>query len=102
MAPSLSALPLDCTMVLFSPTFTVVNVGDSAVRAIVSGANKILVRKRVRALAQELGSSGIPGLVRLVPTNDALLVEFDPAVTEASALKRRIRIIDASISGPQE
>jgi allophanate hydrolase subunit 1 len=98
MARSVSSLPLERTLVLFSPTFTVVNVGQTAVRAIVSGADKVAVRKRVQALAQMLGKYEVPGRGRLVATNDSLLVEFDPSLIEASALKRLIRVIDASAS----
>lgn len=101
MARSLSSLPAGGTMVLFSPTFTVVDAGPTAVRAIVSGADKIAVRKRVHTLAKELGSYDVPGLVRLIPTNDALMVEFDPVLVEASTLKRSIRLVDAAITGSE-
>ncbi len=98
MARNVSSLSLERTMVLFSPTFTVVNIGQTAVRAIVSGADKVAVRKRVQALAEMLGMYDVPGRGRLVPANDSLLVEFDPSIIEASALKRLIRVIDASAS----
>lgn len=101
MVHSPSSLPLDGNMVLFSPTFTVVNVGSSAVRAIVSGADKIAVRKRVHTLAKMLSTYGVPGLGQLIPTNDSLLVEFDPSVMEGPALKRLVRLIDASASGTE-
>lgn len=97
-----SSFPQDGKMVLFSPTFTVVNVGSRAVRAIVSGADKIAVRKRVRTLEKMLSSYDVPGLGQLTPTNDSLLVEFDPSVIEAPALKRLVRLIDASASGTED
>jgi hypothetical protein len=99
MVHSPGSLPQDGKMVLFSPTFTVVNVGSSAIRAIVSGADKIAVRKRVYILAKMLSTYDVPGLGQLIPTNDSLLVEFDPSVMEAPALKRLVRLIDASASG---
>jgi allophanate hydrolase subunit 1 len=85
-------------MVLFSPTFTVVDAGPTAVRAIVSGADKIKVRKHVHALAKELGSYDMPGLVRITASNDALTVEFDPSLVESSTLKRSIRLVNATIT----
>lgn len=97
-----SSFPQDGKMVLFSPTFTVVNVGSRAVRAIVSGADKIAVRKRVRTLEKMLSTYDVPGLGQLTPTNDSLLVEFDPSVMEAPALKRLVRLIDASASGTED
>lgn len=102
MVHSPGSLPQGGKMVLFSPTFTVVNVGSTAVRAIVSGADKIAVRKRVHTLAKMLSTYGVPGLEPLIPTNDSLLVEFDPSVMEAPALKRLIRLIDASASGTED
>lgn len=101
MARNVSSLPLERTMVLFSPTFIVVNVGQTAVRAIVSGADKIAVRKRVHTLAKILRTYDVQGLGQLIPTNDSLLVEFDPSVMEASALKRLVRLIDASATGTE-
>ncbi len=101
MVRSLSPLPLDGKMILFSPTFTVVNVGSTAVRAIVSGADKVAVRKRVHALAKMLSAYDVPGLNRLVPTNDSLLVEFDPSLIEAPTLKRLVRLVDASALGAE-
>lgn len=98
MARNVSSLSLEPTLVLFSPTFTVVNAGQNAVRAIVSGANKVAVRKRVQALAEMLGTYDVPGRGRLAATNDSLLVEFDPSLIEASDLKRLIRLVDASAS----
>lgn len=102
MARSLSSLPMDGNTFLFSPTFTVVNVGATAVRAIVSGADKMAVRKRVRALAQMLSTYDVPGLIRTVPTHDSLLVEYDPSLMEASTLKRLVRLGDASASGTED
>ncbi|MDN4644221.1 carboxyltransferase domain-containing protein [Arthrobacter sp. PsM3] len=102
MARSLNSLPLDGNIFLFSPTFTVVNVGSTAVRAIVSGADKMAVHKRVHALSRELSAWDVPGLGRLVPTNDSLLVEFDPSLVEAPTLKRLVRLIDASASGTED
>lgn len=96
MARNVSSLSLEPTMVLFSPTFTVVNAGQNAVRAIVSGADKVAVRKRVQALAEMLGTYDVPGRGRLAVTNDSLLVEFDPSRIEAADLKRLIRLVDAS------
>jgi hypothetical protein len=48
-----------------------------------------------------LGMYDVPGRGRPVPTNDSLLVEFDPSLIEASALKRLIRVIDASASSTE-
>lgn len=98
MARNVRSLALEQTMIHFSPTFTVVNVGQAAVRAIASGADKIAVRKRVQALAEMLGRYDVPGRGRLIATNDSLLVEFDPSLIEASALKLLIRLVDASAS----
>ncbi|MFE4542282.1 allophanate hydrolase subunit 1 [Arthrobacter sp. NPDC056727] len=84
---------------LFSPTFTVVDAGDSALRAIVSGADKIAVWKRVHALTEALDSCHIPGLTGLAPTYDSVLVEFDPVTTTHSSLKHTVRMIESSLSG---
>ena len=100
MARNPGTLPLNGNTFPFSPTFTVVNVGSTAVRAIVSGADKMAVRKRVRALAQVLSTYDVPGLIRVVPTHDSLLVEFDPSLIEAPTLKRFVRLGDALASGP--
>ncbi|MDQ0213342.1 hypothetical protein [Arthrobacter bambusae] len=96
MPHSVSPLLPERTMVQFSPTFTVVNVGQTALRAIVSGADKVEVRKRVHALAEKLVRYDVPGRGRLTATNESLLVDFDPSLIEASALKQLIRVIDAS------
>lgn len=98
MGRSLSSLCIEQTMVLFSPSFTVVNAGPTGVRAIVSGADRVAVRKRVQALADMLSTYEVPGRGRLVLSNDSLHVEFDPTLIEASELKRIIRMIDASTS----
>jgi allophanate hydrolase subunit 1 len=101
MTRNVGSLLQERTMVMFSPTFTVVDAGPTALRAIVSGADKIAVRKRVLALADMLGQYDIPGRGPLNTTNDSLLVEFDPSLIEAAALKRLIRVIDASTSTAQ-
>ncbi|SDP42784.1 hypothetical protein SAMN04487914_11130 [Arthrobacter sp. ok909] len=53
MARNPGTLPLNGNTYPFSPTFTVVSVGSTAVRAIVSGADKVALRKRVRALSRK-------------------------------------------------
>lgn len=83
----------------FSPTFTVIDAGDSALQAIVSGADRIAVWKRVHALAEALDTCAIPGLTGLAPTYDSLLVEFDPMLTTHSSLKHTVRLIESSLSG---
>jgi allophanate hydrolase subunit 1 len=83
----------------FSPTFTVVGAGDRAVRAIVSGADKIAVYKRVRALAEALESGTIPGLTSLAPDRDSVRVEFDPDATSHSLVMRAVKITESSLPG---
>lgn len=96
MALNPSLLPHDGTKALFSLTLTVVNASPTAVRAIVSGADKVAVRKRVRALAEMLSTQAIPGVRGMVPTNESLTVEFDPTLIGAMVLKRVVRLVDAS------
>ncbi|MFB8369693.1 allophanate hydrolase subunit 1 [Pseudarthrobacter sp. NPDC055928] len=81
-----------------SPTFTIVDAGDSALRAIVSGDDKIAVWKRVHALAEALDKCSIPGLTGLAPTYDSVLVEFDPFTITHSSLKHTVRMIESSLS----
>ncbi|MGK3647134.1 5-oxoprolinase subunit B family protein [Pseudarthrobacter enclensis] len=84
---------------MFSPTFTVVDAGDAAVRAIVSGADKIAVWKRVHALAAALDSWEVPGIKGLAPTYDSVLVEFDPIAVSHSSLKHTVKMVEASLAG---
>jgi hypothetical protein len=55
----------------------------------------------VYKLAEILGKYDVPVRGRLVQTNDPLLVEFDPSLIEASALKRLIRVFDACASSSE-
>jgi KipI family sensor histidine kinase inhibitor len=82
----------------FSPTFTVVDAGDSAVRAIVSGADRIAVWKRVHALTEAMESCALPGLTGLAPTYDSVLFEFDPLTVSHAALKHTIRMVEAGLT----
>lgn len=87
VATTAAALPTDCTL-------EILDCGDSAVRVAVEGPHTHRRWQLAHSLAAGLQRARVPGLTNLLPTYDALLVEFDCLRTSHDSI--RIAIHDVA------
>lgn len=62
--------------------------GDSAVRVVAASGDREADWRLIHHLARHLDEAAFPGILGLIPTYDALLVEFDPLEVTVEALER--------------
>lgn len=75
---------------------TVAASGDSAVRVVAASGDREADWRLIHHLARHLDEAGFPGILGLIPTYDALLVEFDPLEVTVDALER---YLDHALAG---
>ena len=75
--------------------------GDSAVRVSARTENREVAWETSHLLARWLLGAGIDGVEGVIPTYDAVLVEFDPDLTSARQIKAFIRLGERQLQHPE-
>lgn len=75
----------------------ILDAGDSALRALITGEDRIEVWKQTHSLCQVIEESRIPGVLGLAPTYDAILIEFDPLLVAHAAVRHMVLMLNETV-----
>lgn len=78
-------------------TLRVMDAGDSALRALIMGEDRIEVWKQTHSLCQAIEDARISGVHGLAPTYDAILIEFDPLFTTHDAVRQMVHLLNKTV-----